>query len=99
MAVLVESHTDEELQRALKLPTPLMGINNRSLHSFTTDIRTSIELARSLPSDKILITESGINTHEDIQCMLDHGIHCFLIGESLMRAPDIGRKLREFLAE
>ncbi|ASQ45510.1 indole-3-glycerol phosphate synthase TrpC [Legionella clemsonensis] len=97
MAVLVESHTHEELQRALELPTPLIGVNNRSLHSFTTDIRTSIELIRYLPANKIMITESGINTHEDIQLMLDHHIHCFLIGESLMRAPDIGSKLREFL--
>ncbi|CEK11133.1 indole-3-glycerol phosphate synthase TrpC [Legionella hackeliae] len=98
MAVLVESHTHQELQRALALPTPLMGVNNRSLHSFTTDIGTSIELARSLPADKMLITESGINTREDIRLMLDHGIHCFLIGESLMRSADIGDKLREFLS-
>ncbi|WED43891.1 indole-3-glycerol phosphate synthase TrpC [Legionella cardiaca] len=98
MAVLVESHTLEELQRAIELPTPLMGVNNRSLHTFTTDIRTSIELVKNLPANKIMITESGINTREDIQLMLNNQIHCFLIGESLMRAPDIGGKLREFLS-
>ncbi|KTC84074.1 indole-3-glycerol phosphate synthase TrpC [Legionella brunensis] len=99
MAVLVESHTLEELQRALKLPTPLMGVNNRSLHTFTTDISTSIELVHYLPEDKIMITESGINSREDIELMLDNDIHCFLIGESLMRAPNIGAKLQEFLSQ
>ncbi|KTD25692.1 indole-3-glycerol phosphate synthase [Legionella lansingensis] len=97
MAVLVESHTLPELQRALSLPTPLMGINNRSLHTFTTDIRTTLELVQYLPDNKISITESGINTREDIKLMLAHGINAFLIGESLMRAPDIGKKLKEFL--
>ncbi|MDI9818358.1 MULTISPECIES: indole-3-glycerol phosphate synthase TrpC [unclassified Legionella] len=96
MAVLVESHTLEELQRAIKLPTPLIGINNRSLHTFNTDIYTSINLANELPADKLLITESGINIREDIQLMMSNGINTFLIGESLMRAPDIGLKLKEF---
>ena len=94
MAVLVESHTQEELQRALPLPTPLMGINNRSLHTFATDIRTSIELAKKMPNDKILITESGINSREDILLMQENGITRFLIGESLMRAEDIALKLK-----
>lgn len=94
MAVLVESHTREELQRALPLPTPLMGINNRSLHSFLTDINTSIELAQDMPDDKMLITESGINTRDDIIFMQNNGINRFLIGESLMREKDIGHKLR-----
>lgn len=97
MAVLVESHTQEELLRALKLPTPLMGINNRSLHTFVTDINTSIQLAKDLPADKILVTESGINSREDILKMQNAGISRFLIGESLMRTPDIGSKLRELL--
>lgn len=97
MAVLVESHTLEEFERALQLPTPLMGVNNRSLHSFVTDIKTSLELVQYLPPDKMLVTESGINTHEDIQLMQENGINIFLIGESLMRAPDIGAKLKEFM--
>jgi indole-3-glycerol phosphate synthase len=98
MAVLVESHTVEELQRALSLPTPLMGINNRSLHTFTTNLNTTLDLVSYLPSNKIPITESGINTHEEIQLMLKYGVKTFLIGESLMRAPDIGQKLKELMA-
>jgi indole-3-glycerol phosphate synthase len=97
MAVLVESHTLDEFQRALQLPTPLMGVNNRSLHTFTTNIHTSIELVKHLPADKIIITESGINTQDDIKFMQRHGINTFLIGESLMRANDIGAKLSEFM--
>lgn len=97
MAVLVESHTLDEFQRALHLPTPLMGVNNRSLHTFTTDIHTSIELVNYLPPDKMIITESGINSADDIKLMQEHGINTFLIGESLMRAKDIGAKLSEFM--
>ena len=97
MAVLVESHTQHEFQRALRLPTPLMGINNRSLHNFKTDIQTSLELVKYLPSDKLMITESGINTKEDINLMQKHGINTFLIGESLMRPHDIGAKLDELI--
>ena len=97
MAVLVESHTLEELERALPLPTPLIGINNRSLHTFVTDIQCSIDLSRYVPKDKIVITESGINHPEDIQRMQSHGIHTFLIGETFMRAPDIGHQLRALL--
>jgi len=97
MAVLVESHTREELQRALRLPTPLMGINNRSLHTFVTDLNTSIDLAKDLPSDKKVISESGINTPEDIARLQAHGIHTFLIGESLMRADDPGLALRALI--
>ncbi|MFA5960413.1 MAG: indole-3-glycerol phosphate synthase TrpC [Tatlockia sp.] len=97
MAVLVESHTLEELERALVLPTPLMGVNNRSLHTFKTDLQTSIDLSHHLPPDKLLITESGINSREDIQFMQHNGINCFLIGESLMRSPDFGATLEEFM--
>ncbi len=97
MAVLVESHTLAEFERAIKLPTPLMGVNNRNLHTFTTDVHTSIELVSYLPADKILITESGINSHDDIKLMQENGIDTFLIGESLMREQDIGAKLREFM--
>lgn len=97
LAVLVESHTQEELERALRLPTPLIGINNRSLHTFKTDIQLSIELKKAIPDDKIVITESGINTREDIQFMQSHGINTFLIGESLMRAENIGSALQELL--
>lgn len=97
MAVLVESHSEEEFHRALRLPTPLMGVNNRSLHSFETDLKVSLRLKNHLPSDKLLITESGIHSQEDIRLMMDQGIHHFLIGESLMRAQNIGKKLSEFM--
>ncbi len=93
MAVLVESHTREELERALHLPTPLIGINNRSLHTFKTDIQLSIELKKSIPNDRLVITESGINTYADVSLMQSHDINTFLIGESLMRANDIGNAL------
>lgn len=97
MAVLVESHTQEELLRAIELPTPLMGINNRSLHTFTTCLQTSIELAQLLPADKWAISESGIHTREDLDFLSSKGISRFLIGESLMQAANIGEKLDSLL--
>lgn len=97
MAVLVESHTHHELERALTLPTPLMGINNRSLHTFITDIQSSITLSTYVPAEKIIITESGINTHQDILFMQSHGIETFLIGESLMRADNIAAHLQQLI--
>lgn len=97
LAVLVESHTQDELQRALRLPTPLMGINNRSLHTFHTDLQVCIDLAQEIPTDKLVIAESGIETAADIKHLQSHGIHRFLIGESLMRAPDIASKLQALL--
>lgn len=98
MAVLVESHTLDEFQRAISLPTPLMGINNRSLHTFKTDLNTTIDLKPYLPQDKRIITESGINTRADIEKMLTQGVNTFLIGESLMREADIGHQLDIFMA-
>ncbi|KTD23731.1 indole-3-glycerol phosphate synthase TrpC [Legionella israelensis] len=97
LAVLVESHTKDELERALNLPTPLMGINNRSLHHFTTDLKHSIELSQMIPKDKLIIAESGINSYRDVQLLQQHGIHIFLIGESLMRAENIGNQLQCFI--
>jgi indole-3-glycerol phosphate synthase len=99
LAVLVESHTREELDRAIKLPTPLMGINNRSLHTFKTDMQLSIQLKPYVPEDKIIITESGINTRADIKLMQSQGINTFLIGESLMRSKNIGGALKGLLSD
>ena len=93
MAVLVESHTKEELQRALKLPTTLVGINNRSLHTFHTDIQLSVALKELIPENKLIITESGIRTREDVLFMQEQGINTFLIGEHLMKARNIGAAL------
>lgn len=97
MAVLVESHTEDELDIAITLPTPLIGINNRSLHSFKTSLQTSVELQKRVPKDKIIISESGINTYEDIKLMQSYGINSFLVGESLMRASDIGMALDDLI--
>lgn len=98
MAVLVESHTREELERALRLTTPLIGINNRSLHTFNTDIQLSVELKKAIPNDRLIITESGINTSDDVRLMQSHNINAFLIGEHLMRANNIGQALRDLIA-
>jgi indole-3-glycerol phosphate synthase len=97
LAPLVEVHTQEELDKALAAGAEIIGINNRNLTTFSTDIETTLKLAPLIPSDKIVVTESGISTREDIEQLMEAGIHCFLIGEVLMRAEDIGGKLRELL--
>ena len=84
-----------ELERALRVETPLIGINNRDLHTFNTSLNTSIELQSLVPADRLLITESGVHTIEDVKKMHAHGIHAFLIGEAFMRADSPGQKLRE----
>lgn len=97
MAVLVESHTHAELEQALRLPTPLIGINNRSLHTFKTDIQLTIQLKEFIPNDRIIITESGIKSRNDVVLMQSQGINTFLIGEHFMKAPNIGHALTELL--
>jgi indole-3-glycerol phosphate synthase len=97
LAPLVEVHTREELDKALAAGAEIIGINNRDLKTFSTDIKTTLTLAPLIPRDRIVVTESGINTREDIEQLIEAGIHCFLIGEALMRAEDIGGKLRELL--
>jgi indole-3-glycerol phosphate synthase len=97
LAPLVEVHTREELDKALAAGAGIIGINNRDLKTFSTDIKTTLELAPFIPRDRIVVTESGINTREDIEQLMEAGIHCFLIGEALMRAEDIGGKLRELM--
>ena len=95
MAVLVEIHSQEELESALKLQTPLIGINNRNLRTFETDIRTSLLVAKGIPSERVVITESGINTREDVALMVENSIYAFLVGESMMRKPDPGAALKD----
>lgn len=97
MAPLVEVHDEIELERALKTNAELIGINNRNLQTFKTDINTTVRLMNSVPEDKIVVSESGINTKEDIKLLMDAGCDAFLIGEALMREADIGKKLREFV--
>jgi indole-3-glycerol phosphate synthase len=93
--VLVEVHNEEELQKALKLQTKLIGINNRNLKNMTININNSINLSKNIPQGKIIICESGISDKDDIKLMQENNINCFLIGELFMRQNDIGKKLQE----
>ncbi len=99
LSILPEVHNREELERALKLDTQLVGINNRNLHDFSTSLDTTIELLPAIPYGKTIITESGIHTPEDIRYMNQAGVYGFLIGESLMRQPDPGKALTSLLTE
>ncbi|MCJ7546204.1 MAG: indole-3-glycerol phosphate synthase TrpC [Deltaproteobacteria bacterium] len=97
LAPLVEVHTKAELDKALAAGAEIIGINNRDLQTFSTDLKRTLELAPMIPKGKIVVTESGITTRKDIELLMQAGVHCFLIGEALMRAEDIGGKLRELL--
>jgi indole-3-glycerol phosphate synthase len=92
--VLVEVHDGDELTRALALTTPLVGINNRDLHSFNTSLDTTYGLLASIPSDRIVITESGIHSRDDVTAMLARDVRGFLVGEAFMRADDPGAQLQ-----
>ncbi len=98
MAVLVEVHDAAELERALRLQTPLVGINNRNLRTFEVSLDTTIALKALVPSDKVVITESGIAERADVARMNAAGVHGFLIGEAFMRAPDPGAAMASLLA-
>lgn len=98
MDVLVEVHDAEELQRALKLDTKLIGINNRNLRTFDVSLQTTFDLKSQIPEDRIIITESGILTSVDVQLMLDNEVYTFLVGETFMRAESPGQKMREVFA-
>jgi indole-3-glycerol phosphate synthase len=93
--ILVEVHDRAELERALELTTPLIGINNRDLHTFDTRLETTLELLPHIPGDRVVVTESGIHTAADVALMRDNQVHAFLVGEAFMRAPEPGEKLRE----
>lgn len=93
MDVLVEVHNEEELHRAMVLNLPLMGINNRDLHTFETSLETTIKLLNFIPDETIVITESGILGKEDVAFMREHGVNGFLVGEAFMRADDPGEAL------
>jgi indole-3-glycerol phosphate synthase len=94
MAVLVEVHDRAELERALKLKTPLLGINNRDLRTFEVKLETTLALKELVPPGKLLVTESGILARGDVQRMRDAGVHAFLVGEAFMRAEDPGSALQ-----
>ena len=93
MDVLVEIHSGDELDRALRLRTPLLGINNRNLRNFSVTLDTTFNLLPRVPKDRLVITESGILTQRDVLMMRDRGVHAFLVGEAFMRAPDPGAAL------
>ena len=98
MDVLVEVHDKAEMERALKLNTPLMGINNRNLRTFETSLQTTLDLQTMVPDDRLVITESGIHTSEDVRLMMNNSIYTFLVGEAFMRAEHPGAKMRELFS-
>ena len=99
MSVLVEVHDAAELDAALALSTPLVGINNRDLRTFRTSLETTYALLERIPADRIPVTESGILAPADVNAMRGRGVHCFLVGEAFMRAPDPGQALAQLFAE
>ncbi|MBQ0742173.1 MAG: indole-3-glycerol-phosphate synthase TrpC, partial [Pseudomonas sp.] len=92
--VLVEVHDGDELQRALRLDTPLIGINNRNLHTFDVTLETTLDLLPRVPGDRLLVTESGLLSRADVDLMLAHDVYGFLVGEAFMRAADPGAELK-----
>ncbi len=98
MDVLVEVHDKDELQRALTLETKLIGINNRNLRTFETDLQTTLTLKEGIPDDRLVITESGIHSREDVELMLSNDVYGFLVGEAFMRVEQSGQKMRELFA-
>lgn len=97
LSVLIEVHSEEELQRASKLKSKLIGINNRDLKSLKVDLQTSLNLCKQVPSDYVLISESGIKDRLDVELLQQAGINCFLIGEHFMRQKNIAKALKEIL--
>ena len=98
MAVLVEVHDGGELDRALRLTTPLIGINNRNLRSFEVSLETTFALLPRIPAGRLVITESGIRAPADVAAMRARGVHAFLVGEAFIRAPDPGSALANLFA-
>ncbi|MDD5472416.1 MAG: indole-3-glycerol phosphate synthase TrpC, partial [Sideroxydans sp.] len=98
MAVLVEVHDSKELEIALQLKTPLIGVNNRNLRTFEVSLQTTLDLLEQIPSDRIVVTESGIFTAQDVKRMREHQVHTFLVGEAFMRAAEPGAELAKVFA-
>ena len=98
MDVLAEVHDRGELERALRLDTPLIGINNRNLKTLKVDLTTTEALSRDFPKERVIVSESGLNSPADLARMANCGARCFLVGESLMRKPDVEAATRALLA-
>ena len=99
MDVLVEVHDEDELERALKLKSRLIGVNNRDLRDFTVDFQRTYDLIGKAPEDCTFVAESGLMTRADLDAMADHGVHCFLVGEALMRQDDVEAATRTLIGE
>jgi indole-3-glycerol phosphate synthase len=93
--VLVEVHDIDELERAIQVPVPMIGINNRNLRTFEVTLRTTLAMKNAVPRDRLLVTESGILSHADVKLMRDNGVDAFLVGETFMRAEEPGEALRQ----
>jgi indole-3-glycerol phosphate synthase len=98
MDVLLEVHDLDELERALQVPAPLLGINNRDLRTFEVSLDTTLSLQSAVPKDRVLVTESGIHTRDDVAKMRAAGVGAFLVGESFMRAAEPGEALRNLFS-
>ena len=98
MDVLIEVHDREEMERALQIPLPLIGINNRNLRTFETSLRTTIDMLDMIPEDRIVVTESGILSPDDVRLMREHHVNAFLVGEAFMRADNPGEALAQMFA-
>ncbi len=99
LEVLIEVHTYNELDRALLAGASLVGINNRDLSTFNVSLRTSLDLLKDIPDDRTVVSESGIKTREDVLMLQKAGVDAILVGESLIRAKDIGKKVKELLGK
>lgn len=97
MEVLVEVHDAQEFERALRLKSRLIGVNNRDLRDFSVDTNRTLEIARLAPPDVMLVAESGISSHDDLKRLAEHGVGSFLVGEALMRQPDVEAATRALL--